>query len=80
MSETVVERTPEVEAYWEALGCRFADVNRVFDECMTEATTLLSKEGMDSYIENARFIGKMGRGSEPLLVYLEEALDRKSVV
>ncbi|OIP98661.1 MAG: hypothetical protein AUK35_10535 [Zetaproteobacteria bacterium CG2_30_46_52] len=80
MSETVVERTPEVEAYWEALGCRFADVNRVFDECMTEATTLLSKEGMDSYIENARFIGKMGRGSEPLLVYLEEAPRVASIV
>ena len=81
MSEVVVEeRTPEVAAYWETLGCRFADVDRVFDECMTEATALLSKEGVDSYLENARFIGKMGRGSEPLLVYLEEAPSVASIV
>lgn len=31
------------------------------------------RQGVDSYIENARAIGKMGRGAEPLLVYLEEA-------
>jgi len=81
MSEAVVEeRTPEIAAYWETLGCRFADVDRVFDECMTEAIALLSKEGIEAYIENARFIGKMGRGSEPLLVYLEEAPTVASIV
>lgn len=74
MSEILVEeRTPEIAAYWQTLSCRFADADRVFDECMTEALALLSKEGIDSYLENARFIGKMGRGSEPLLIYLEEA-------
>ncbi|MDQ6993901.1 MAG: VWA domain-containing protein [Mariprofundus sp.] len=59
--------------YWQKLGCNFAQVNAIFDECMKEAKLLLSKDGTNVYIENARFIGKMGRGPEPLMVYLEEA-------
>ncbi|MBK9161417.1 MAG: VWA domain-containing protein [Nitrosomonadales bacterium] len=61
------------ERYWKELGCNFSQVEAVFEGCMREARALLSNEGLDSYIENARFIGKMGRGAEPLLVYLEEA-------
>ncbi|MDT8377178.1 MAG: VWA domain-containing protein [Mariprofundaceae bacterium] len=67
------ERTMEVEMYWQRLGCNFAQVNRVFDDCMVEAKALLSSQGLVSYIENAGFLGKMGRGPEPMLAYLEEA-------
>jgi hypothetical protein len=73
MTEVVADRTEELVMYWERLGCKFAQVNAVFDECMKEAKALLSEAGLDVYIENARIIGKMGRGAEPLLVYLEEA-------
>ena len=66
-------RSAELEIYWMKLGCKFAQVDRVFDECMKEAKVLLSNKGIESYLENARLIGKMGRGAEPLLVYLEEA-------
>lgn len=66
-------RSAEFEIYWMKLGCKFAPVDRVFDECMKEAKVLLSARGIESYLENARLIGKMGRGAEPLLVYLEEA-------
>ncbi len=72
MIETT-ERRMDVEMYWQKLGCNFAQVDRVFDACMEEAKALLSEQGLVSYIENARFLGKMGRGPEPLLVYLEEA-------
>ncbi len=66
-------RNSKMEMYWLKLGCNFAQVNRIFDDCMKEAKALLTDQGVMSYIENARFIGKMGRGPEPLLVYLEEA-------
>ncbi len=59
--------------YWQRLGCNFAQADRIFDDCMKEAKAVLSQDGLVSYIENARFLGKMGRGPEPLLVYLEEA-------
>jgi len=63
----------ESEMYWQRLGCNFPQVARVFDARMHDAMALLSDHGIDVYIENARFLGNMGRGSEPLLAYLEEA-------
>jgi len=72
MSE-VLYRTAEFELYWQRLNCNFAQADRIFDDCMTEAKTLLTSDGIVTYIENARLLGKMGRGPEPMLVYLEEA-------
>ena len=66
-------RAMDVKVYWQRLNCNFAQADKIFDDCMVEAKALLSKQGLVSYIENARFLGKMGRGPEPLLVYLEEA-------
>jgi len=66
-------RSSKMKMYWLKLGCNFAQADRIFDECMKEAKALLSDKGVMTYIENARFLGKMGRGPEPLMVYLEEA-------
>jgi hypothetical protein len=68
-----LERNSELAMYWQRLGCNFAQVDRVFDECMVEAKALLTSDGLVSYIENASFLGKLGRGPEPILVYLEKA-------
>ena len=69
----LAERNMEYEMYWQKLGSNFAQADAVFDECFKEAKLRLSKDGLMAYIESARFLGKMGRGPEPLLVYLEEA-------
>ncbi|MDX8407331.1 MAG: hypothetical protein R8L58_02985, partial [Mariprofundaceae bacterium] len=76
----VLERNAELEIYWQRLDCNFAQVDRVFDDCMAEAKALLSSDGIVSYIDHARFLGKMGRGPEPMLVYLEEAPGVASIV
>ncbi|MDO8263836.1 MAG: VWA domain-containing protein [Gallionella sp.] len=62
----------ELEACWSQLDCGFPRVKPVFAECMREALATLSGQGVDAYIENARFLGKMGRGAEPILIFLEE--------
>ena len=62
----------ELEAYWKQLDCGFPRVEPVFADCMREALGALSKQGVDAYIENARFLGKMGRGAEPILIFLEK--------
>jgi len=67
------ERSIEFANYWQKLGCNFPQVDRVFNIRMREARVLLSVDGIMSYIENARFIGRMGRGFEPLMAYLEQA-------
>ena len=53
------------------LDCRFDAVDDVFDECMDEAQRKLSATGLDAYLAQASRLGKLGRGVEPLLVFLE---------
>ncbi|MFN3750929.1 MAG: nitric oxide reductase activation protein NorD [Thiobacillus sp.] len=63
---------PLMQAYWAKLDTRFAQVEAVFEDCMAEALAVLTREGLDAYLEAARVIGKLGRGVEPMLVFLEE--------
>lgn len=62
----------DLQSYWSQLDCGFPRVAEVFPDCMREALVLLSTQGVDAYIEHARFLGKMGRGAEPILIFLEE--------
>jgi Mg-chelatase subunit ChlD len=55
----------------ERLDCRFEAVDGVFDDCLDEALRMLSSAGLDAYLEHARWLGKLGRGPEPLLAFLE---------
>ncbi|WP_296895547.1 VWA domain-containing protein [Thiobacillus sp.] len=59
-------------AYWAQLDTRFPQVGEVFDDVMAEALAVLTREGVDAYLEAGRVIGKLGRGVEPMLAFLEE--------
>ena len=59
------------QALRDRLDCRFDAVDDVFDECIDEARQKLSPLGLDAYLAQARRVGKLGRGVEPLLVFLE---------
>ena len=63
---------PQVQAAWQTLDCGFAAVADVFEACIGAALAGLNKPQLDAYLEAARFIGKLGRGAEPLLAFLEE--------
>ncbi len=65
--------TPEIEPYWRLLGTRFKEVEAVFPDCLAEARQVLGESGLDVYLESASFLGRMGRGAEPMLAFLEEA-------
>ena len=71
MTETAYQH-PLMAAYWKALDTRFAQVEEVFDDCMAEALSVLTAEGLAAYLEAGRVIGKLGRGVEPMLAFLEE--------
>ncbi len=62
----------ELEAYRKQFDCGFAQVQRVFGDCLAYARGKLSDAGIAAYIEGARAICKMGRGEEPVLLFLEE--------
>lgn len=63
---------PRVQAAWEELDCGFAAVADVFSACYSEAIRQLDRLQLAAYIQSARKIGKLGRGAEPLLMFLEE--------
>ena len=62
----------ELEDYWQQLDCGFPRVKPMFADCMREALTTLTAQGVEAYLDNARFLGKMGRGAEPILIFLEK--------
>jgi nitric oxide reductase NorD protein len=59
-------------AYRAQLDCRFPQVGEVFEDCLIDALRVLSPAGVSAYIDCGRFLGRMGRGVEPLLAFLEE--------
>ena len=71
MTETEYQH-PLMAAYWKQLDTRFPQVETVFDDVMAEALAVLTREGIDAYLEAGRVIGKLGRGVEPMLAFLEE--------
>ncbi|MFZ0106926.1 MAG: hypothetical protein WAK92_08690, partial [Thiobacillus sp.] len=71
MTETAYQH-PLMAAYWKQLDTRFPQVEEVFDDLMAEALAVLTREGIDAYLEAGRVIGKLGRGVEPMLAFLEE--------
>lgn len=62
---------PLMAAYRAQLDTRFAQVEEVFDDVMAEALVVLTREGLEAYLEAGRVIGKLGRGAEPMLAFLE---------
>lgn len=71
MTETEYQH-PLMKAYWAQIDTRFKQVEDVFEDVMAEALAVLTRPGIDAYLEAARVIGKLGRGVEPMLAFLEE--------
>jgi len=63
--------SPSAQAAWTTLDCGFGVVADVFEECLAAAGQVLTASELADYLEAARTIGKLGRGPEPLLAFLE---------
>ncbi len=61
----------EVIDYRQLLDCKFAHVQSVFDDCLALARRKMSEQGVRAYVEGANAICRMGRGEEPVLMFLE---------
>jgi len=62
----------QLQAWRTQLDSGFAQVADIFADCLTDAHAKLSPDGLDDYLAQARFLGKMGRGVEPVLIFLQE--------
>mgnify|MGYP002713122105 CR=1 FL=1 len=61
-----------LQQYREQLTCNFQQLDLLFADCMEEAASSLSEAGIRAYLEGASLVCMIGRGFEPVLVYLEE--------
>ncbi|CQR26469.1 putative Rubisco activation protein CbbO [Thiomonas arsenitoxydans] len=60
-----------IRASWAQLDTRFPLVEAIFPACMADAQGALTPDGLSAFLEAGRIIGKLGRGAEPLLAFLE---------
>ncbi|MDE2269160.1 MAG: VWA domain-containing protein [Betaproteobacteria bacterium] len=60
-----------IRASWARLDTRFPLVEAIFPACLADAQSVLTPDGLSAFLEAGRIIGKLGRGAEPLLAFLE---------
>lgn len=65
----------DVQAYRARLRCSVAQIDDIFADCMREALGAMSAKGIDDYLDGATLVGGLGRGTELVLIYLQEMPD-----
>ncbi len=62
----------EYADYRDKLKCSFGQIEDCFDDYMKDALRNLSNQGVEDYLSGASLICMIGRGWEPVSIYLEE--------
>ena len=62
----------ELDEFRQRFTCNFEQVDSVFADCINDACQRLSPTGVEAYLDGASLICMIGRGFEPVLVYLED--------
>ena len=62
----------DLQLYREKLKCNFAQIEECFEDYTQDALRNLSKDGVEKYFEGASLVCMIGRGWEPVMIYLEE--------
>ncbi len=60
------------QRYRDRLKCSFAQIEECFDDYIKDALRNLSNDGVENYLSGASLICMIGRGWEPVMIYLEE--------
>ncbi|MBE2261881.1 MAG: VWA domain-containing protein [Burkholderiaceae bacterium] len=72
MTAATAPSADRLAAWRERLDTRFEQVDPVFEPLATQAAAQLRAADFDAWLDAARALGKLGRGVEPMLVFLEE--------
>ncbi|MCG6938177.1 MAG: VWA domain-containing protein [Gammaproteobacteria bacterium] len=62
----------ELQAYRDKLKCSFGQIEECFEDYVQDALRNLTNRGVDQYLSGASLICMIGRGWEPVSIYLEE--------
>ncbi|VAW61582.1 Rubisco activation protein CbbO [hydrothermal vent metagenome] len=63
--------TTEFQHYRKKLKCSFEQIEECFDDYTQDALRSLSDEGVEKYFKGASLVCMIGRGWEPVMIYLE---------
>ena len=66
------EVTTEYPHHRKQLKCSFEQIEDCFDDYMKDALRNLSNQGVEDYLSGASLVCMIGRGWEPVSIYLEE--------
>lgn len=64
--------TAEAQTHRERLRCSVTKIDDIFDGCLREAQASMSPKGVDDWIDGATRVCGLGRGTELVLIFLEE--------
>ena len=62
---------PSLQRHRDRLECSVPAVDDIFADCLGEACALLSEQGVDAYLDGASAVCGLGRGTELVLIFLE---------
>jgi len=62
----------DLQAYRDKLKCSFPQIEDCFEDYVQDCLRNLSNQGIDQYLSGASLICMIGRGWEPVSIYLEE--------
>jgi len=62
----------QTQHYRDKLKCSFEQIEECFDDYIQDALRNLTNKGVDDYLSGASLICMIGRGWEPVSIYLEE--------
>jgi len=62
----------DLQAYREKLKCNFEQIEECFEDYIQDSLRNLSNKGIDQYLSGASLICMIGRGWEPVSIYLEK--------
>ncbi|HIE00790.1 MAG TPA: VWA domain-containing protein [Thiotrichaceae bacterium] len=62
---------PELQEYREKLRCSLKNIDDIFDECLCEAKSVMTHQGIEAWLDSASRVCRLGRGTELVLLLLE---------
>ncbi len=63
---------PEIQKRRDQLQCSVSKINDIFEDALQAAEEVLSPQGVDEWLASADRVCKLGRGTELVLIFLDE--------
>ncbi len=60
-----------LSGYRARLACNFPEIEPILADCLRDAEARLSEQGLADYLDGASLVCMIGRGVEPVLIYLQ---------